>query len=108
MAHKLKGNPSHKWFFDLPWHMVELRDWFYMVNAGFLGGQVFLHVRVLGIRSRWVYEALPDRAAELLRAPDARNMGESCPADRHVYFGMFLSYPCCPYCGERITPINVP
>ena len=65
MAYKLKGNPSHRWYFDYPWEMVDLRDWFYMVNAGFLGSQVFLHVRFLGIRSRWVYDTLPDRADEL-------------------------------------------
>ena len=64
MAYKLKGNPSHRWYFDYPWEMVALRDWFYMVNAGFLGHQVFLHVRVLVIRSRWVYDTLPDRVVE--------------------------------------------
>lgn len=45
---------KHEWKYDLPWHMVNLKDWFYMVNVGHFGG-VFLHVRVLGIRSLWTF-----------------------------------------------------
>ena len=43
----------HKWKFDLPWHMVKLKDWFYMVNVGYIHPIHFLHVRILGIRSLW-------------------------------------------------------
>lgn len=45
---------KHEWKFDLPWHMVNLKDWFYMVNVGHFG-DVFLHVRILGIRSLWTF-----------------------------------------------------
>ena len=44
---------EHKWKFDLPWEMVHLRDWFYMVNPVNWNGTLYLHVRVLGIRSLW-------------------------------------------------------
>ena len=47
---------THEWKFDLPWHMVKLRDWFYMVNVGYIESTVFLHVRILGIRSLWTFE----------------------------------------------------
>jgi len=46
---------THEWVFDLPWHMVDLKDWFYMVNVGNIGANVFLHVRVLGLRSIWTF-----------------------------------------------------
>jgi hypothetical protein len=45
---------KHEWKFDLPWHMVSLKDWFYMVNVGHFG-DVFLHVRIFGIRSLWTF-----------------------------------------------------
>lgn len=45
---------KHEWKFDLPWHMANLKDWFYKVNVGHFG-DVFLHVRVLGIRSLWTF-----------------------------------------------------
>lgn len=48
-------NFTHEWMFDLPWHMVDLRKWFYMVNVGYIGGSAFLHVRVLGVRSLWTF-----------------------------------------------------
>lgn len=48
------ANIEHKWFFDLPWHMVDLKDWFYMVNVGDLDPVYYLHVRIAGIRSLWV------------------------------------------------------
>ena len=48
------ANYQHKWFFDLPWHMVDLKDWFYMVNVGDLDPVYYLHVRIAGIRSLWV------------------------------------------------------
>ena len=54
MKKEIKGY-THEWVFDLPWHMVNLKDWFYMVNAGRIGNEVFLHVRILGIRSLWTY-----------------------------------------------------
>ena len=46
---------THEWLFDLPWHMVDLKDWFYMVNVGRIGLIVFLHVRILGVRSLWTF-----------------------------------------------------
>jgi len=46
----------HQWKFDLPWHMGHLKDWFYMVNVGHFAGTVFLHVRILGVRSLWEVE----------------------------------------------------
>ncbi len=45
---------KHEWKFDLPWHMVNLKDWFYMVNVGHFC-EVFLHVRIFGIRSLWTF-----------------------------------------------------
>lgn len=48
------GKYKHEWKFDLPWHMVDLRDWFYMVNVGHFG-DVFLHVRIFGARSLWTF-----------------------------------------------------
>lgn len=47
---------THEWTFDLPWHMVDLKDWFYMVNTGFIPPTYFLHVRILGLRSLWKIE----------------------------------------------------
>lgn len=44
---------AHKWIYDWPWEMVDMFDWFYMVNTGRIGATVFLHVRVLGLRSLW-------------------------------------------------------
>ena len=52
---KIKGY-KHVWVWDWPWHMVNLRDWFYMVNVGFFG-LMHLHVRVLGLRSLWTFES---------------------------------------------------
>ena len=46
---------THAWIFDWPWEMVKLRDWFYMVNVGYIESTVFLHVRFFGIRSLWTY-----------------------------------------------------
>ena len=60
MAPKVFGNFAHYWVFDLPWHMGYLRDWFYMVNVGFIEPVVFLHVRVCGIRSLWEYRIVPN------------------------------------------------
>lgn len=50
---------KHEWKFDLPWHMVRLRDWFYMVNSGYIAPVHFLHVRVFGLRSLWMIELPP-------------------------------------------------
>ena len=58
-----KAKYNHEWRYDFPWHMVNLRDWFYMVNVGDVG-VVFLHVRILGIRSLWTildFPGLPKR-----------------------------------------------
>jgi hypothetical protein len=44
---------THEWKWDWPWEMVDLRDWFYMVNTGFLENYWYLHVRVFGLRSMW-------------------------------------------------------
>lgn len=44
---------KHEWKWDWPWEMVELKDWFYMVNTGQLMQFYYLHVRVLGLRSVW-------------------------------------------------------
>jgi hypothetical protein len=72
------GDFTHQWELDLPWHMVDLRDWFYMVNVGFIEPIVFLHVRVCGIRSLWCYHGLLVRDAQLrIGADDAR---QPCPA----------------------------
>lgn len=50
---------EHKWIFDWPWEMVRLSDWFYMVNIGRIGDTVYLHVRILGIRSLWTVLSEP-------------------------------------------------
>lgn len=47
---------NHEWTWDWPWHMFNLRDWFYMVNIGSYDGIVFLHVRVMGLRSIWTFD----------------------------------------------------
>lgn len=41
-----------KWFFDLPWHMVRLRDWIYMRNCATWSDTIYNHFRILGIRRR--------------------------------------------------------
>ena len=43
----------HQWKFDLPWHLVELKDWFCMVDIGYIKPHIYLHVRILGVRSLW-------------------------------------------------------
>lgn len=43
---------KHEWEWDWPWDMVDLKDWFYAVNTGKFG-DIFLHVRIFGIRSKW-------------------------------------------------------
>lgn len=45
---------EHEWKFDFPWEMVNLKDWFYMINKGYIAPAFYLHVRVLGVRSMWV------------------------------------------------------
>lgn len=49
---------KHEWKWDWPWEMVSLRDWFYMVNQGYIYPIYFLHVRFFGLRSLWM--AAPD------------------------------------------------
>lgn len=51
-------NIKHAWIFDLPWDMVNIKDWFYMVNSGYINHVHFLHVRVFGIRSLWMIEII--------------------------------------------------
>jgi hypothetical protein len=79
MATKVFGNFTHEWKLDLPWHMVDLRDWFYMVNVGFIEPVIFLHVRVFGIRSLWEYRTSPNsqRSPTLREAVEA---GKICPS----------------------------
>lgn len=43
----------HHFSFDIPWHMVRLRDWFFMCNWAAWNGVLFTHVRVLGFRVRF-------------------------------------------------------
>jgi len=74
---KVFGNFSHEWKLDLPWHMVDLREWFYMVNVGFIEPVIFLHVRVFGIRSLWEYRASPN----LQRSPTLREAASGDGAD---------------------------
>lgn len=57
---------THEWTFDLPWHMVDIRDWFYMVNVGYIYPTVFLHVRVFGVRSLWTFTLPTPTAADFL------------------------------------------
>jgi len=54
-------NFTHEWMFDLPWHMADLKKWFYMVNVGYIEPTVFLHVRILGVRSLWTFPHNPPR-----------------------------------------------
>jgi hypothetical protein len=68
MATKVFGNFTHKWELDLPWHMVDLKDWFYMVDVGFIEPVMFLHVRVFGLRSLWECRISPN----LQRSPTPR------------------------------------
>jgi hypothetical protein len=65
MSKKTMLGYKHEWIWDWPWHMVDLRDWFYMVNVGEFG-DMFLHVRVLGLRSLWTFSP-----------PNKRNWGPS-------------------------------
>lgn len=44
---------KHEWIWDWPWELVDLKDWFYMVNVGYISPIIFLHVRILGLRSLW-------------------------------------------------------
>lgn len=65
-----KGYFTHEWMFDLPWHMVDLKDWFYMVNAGYIEPTVFLHVRVLGLRSLWTFKLILVHDRSILEAQE--------------------------------------
>ncbi len=44
---------QHDWKLDFPWQMVDMKDWFYMVNSGYILPVLYLHVRILGVRSVW-------------------------------------------------------
>lgn len=88
-------NFIHEWHFDLPWHMVYLRDWFYMVNMGYIGPIRFLHVRVLGIRSTWEFFDKPSvqriwgrlvrfkSCWRLYPKPLTQAVGRLCPGEQH-------------------------
>lgn len=69
---------KHEWKFDLPWHMVNLKDWFYMVNVGHFG-DVFLHVRIFGVRSLWTFPEPESR-----RTQRAGGRVGNCPPYRDV------------------------
>ena len=89
------GNFTHKWEFDLPWHMVDLRDWFYMVNVGFIEPIMFLHVRVAGIRSLWEFVLEPDRDAQLrIGADDAGQKSPTCNPNEHDWNEEYYGYKC--------------
>lgn len=53
--------PKHEWIWDWPWHMAKghYRQWFFMVNHAVFMGTLFLHVRVLGLRSLWTVNLMP-------------------------------------------------
>lgn len=55
----------HEWKWDWPWHMVYWRDWFYMVNYGYIYPNYFLHVRFFGLRSVWVVTTDDDESTTL-------------------------------------------
>ena len=100
MANNVFGNFTHKWELDLPWHMVELRDWFYMVNVGFIEPVIFLHVRVCGIRSLWEYRIEPN----LQRSPTLREAAHPFAGAGDKPVCGCLQYegngPMCSYCGR--------
>lgn len=98
MAKKVFANFSHEWKFDLPWHMVDLKDWFYMVNVGLIPPVWFLHVRVCGIRSLWEYEVPHNlQRSPTLRAPVAPEL--KCPnCDGSGWIEIGLREGFCPAC----------
>ncbi len=49
---------KHEWIWDWPWFLVDLRDWFYMVNTGYIPPFYYYHVRILGLRSLWKIRAV--------------------------------------------------
>jgi len=115
MATKVFGNFTHKWELDLPWHMVDLRDWFYMVNVGFIEPVIFLHVRVFGIRSLWEYRASPNlqRSPTLREAVAPKQNGDTqaiyhecgnCGVPRFAH-GVILE--ACPNCGDDETDLSL-
>lgn len=44
---------EHAWYWDWPWHMARIKDWFHMINVGRINNAYYLHLRILGVRSRW-------------------------------------------------------
>lgn len=46
---------KHEWVFDYPWEFPNLKDWFYMCSTGYIAPTVFLHIRILGVRSLWTF-----------------------------------------------------
>jgi len=56
----------HHWKFDWPWEMVDIKDWFYMVNDGYMAPVHFLHVRILGVRSLWTVHPVEDTLGNIL------------------------------------------
>ena len=104
------GNFTHRWTFDLPWHMVDLRDWLYMVNVGCIDSVTFLHVRIAGIRSLWEFINEPDRAAE---QRDEAGGGDAlpkmepcgnCGTPRFIH-GVVLE--ACSNCGDDETDLSL-
>lgn len=75
---KFGNTLTHEWKFDLPWEMARLRDWFYMVNHGYIYPTVFLHVRVLGLRSLWTYESLPTENELISQPASADALDDIC------------------------------
>jgi len=53
------------------------------------------------VEASGVFDESATRAAEHRNEAEA-SIQEACPADRHTYYKMFLSYPFCPYCRERL------
>ena len=94
------GKFTHEWKLDLPWHMVDLRDWFYMVNVGFIEPIIFLHVRVFGIRSLWEYCASPNlqRSPTLREAVAPKQTCPLCDGDGTYRETDYLPREECPSC----------
>ena len=71
---KKKNGFTHEWKFDLPWHMVDLKDWFYMVDVGYIEPTMFLHVRIFGVRSLWTFQKFPIPKVDWTKADSERTV----------------------------------
>jgi hypothetical protein len=96
---------KHEWKFDLPWHMVSLKDWFYMVNVGYFGG-VFLHVRVLGIRSLWTFPE-PENCLIPLRACVSGHCGWAGKESACLTYKHAGDERLCPHCYDNTELISL-